>query len=252
MDKLAAKQVACENLGREWAIPTLWTGTNPFSIPTFASEIMIKARHGCNQFARIGAHLTIDKRDRILKRARGWKSRPYGVLLNEWAYRDVPRGVLAEPFVSDSDGLPPDYKVYVFGGQATHIQVHLDRLGKHRWVLHDRNWRRLVAGPDSPREPASLLAMLEAAETLAANNDFLRVDFYEIGNRPLFGEFCLYPGSGLDPFPALWIDEELGMLWSDAHRRAQHSPDRRTQKARESKAGTGARFGDTNSASVTT
>ena len=47
--------------------------------------------------------------------------------------------------------------------------------------------------------------------------DFLRVDFYEVDGRPLFGEFCLYPGSGLDPFSADWIDFELGGLWRAAY-----------------------------------
>ena len=61
--------------------------------------------------------------------------------------------------------------------------------------------------------------MLEAAETLAAGMDFVRVDFYEIGGKPLFGEFCLYPGSGLDPFAADWIDAEMGALWLAASAR---------------------------------
>lgn len=58
--------------------------------------------------------------------------------------------------------------------------------------------------------------MLAAAETLAGDMNFLRVDFYDIGGRPYFGEYCLYPGSGLDPFAADWIDLELGALWLSA------------------------------------
>ncbi len=58
--------------------------------------------------------------------------------------------------------------------------------------------------------------MLEAAEQLARGTDFLRVDFYEVDGQPLFGEFCLYPGSGLDPLAADWIDFELGSLWTRA------------------------------------
>ena len=61
--------------------------------------------------------------------------------------------------------------------------------------------------------------MLEAAERLAGNHDFLRVDFYEIDGRPLFGEFCLFPGSGLDPFDPMSIDERLGALWAAQHPR---------------------------------
>jgi hypothetical protein len=74
--------------------------------------------------------------------------------------------------------------------------------------------------------------MLAAAEHLARNTDFLRVDFYELAGQPVFGEFCLYPGSGLDPFPAPWIDFELGKLWLDAiaARTAISSPAPRNQE----------------------
>ena len=58
--------------------------------------------------------------------------------------------------------------------------------------------------------------MLSAAETLAAGHDFLRVDFFEIDGAPRFGEFCLYPGSGLDRFANERIDLELGRLWHNA------------------------------------
>ncbi len=55
--------------------------------------------------------------------------------------------------------------------------------------------------------------MIAASERLGAGHDFLRVDFYEVEGRPLFGEFCLFPGSGLDPFDPVSLDDELGRHW---------------------------------------
>ena len=52
----------------------------------------------------------------------------------------------------------------------------------------------------------------------------LRVDFYEVGGQPLFGEFCLFPGSGLDPFDPVSIDERLGALWAAQHPRQALAP----------------------------
>ena len=217
LDKRAAKLFAAERLGSEWIIPTIWSGLHlPASLP-FACPAILKARHGCNQYAVLERAPGKADWDRLRERSRRWTQRPYGIWLDEPAYRHIPRGLLAEPLLGDAGMLPIDYKVYVFGGRATHVQVHLDRAGEHRWILHDRNWRQLVPGPDRPPAPRSLAAMLDAAETLAAGlgfaQDFVRIDFYESRGRPLFGEFCLYPGSGLDPFAADWIDLELGRLW---------------------------------------
>lgn len=42
--------------------------------------------------------------------------------------------------------------------------------------------------------------MIAAAETLGRAFDFVRVDLYDLGVIPRFGEMTFYPGSGLDPF----------------------------------------------------
>lgn len=213
MDKVAAKRLAEAALGTEWVVPTLWSGkTLPDGMP-FPVPAILKARHGCNQNAVLCEAPSVAQWRRLQRRAQRWQRSPYGIWLDEWAYRDVPRGLIAEPLLGGKLPLPIDYKIYVFGGQATHVQVHLDRGGRHRWILHDRNWRPLVDATDRPVAPASLSAMLAAAETLANGKTFLRVDFYEVDGYPYFGEFCLYPGSGFDPFAADWIDLELGALW---------------------------------------
>ncbi len=213
MDKVAAKRIAGTALGPEWIIPTLWQGTAlPAEIP-FAVPAILKARHGCNQYRVLCDPPGARHWRRLQRLARRWQRAPYGIWLDEWAYRDVPRGLIVEPLLGKRLPLPIDYKIYVFGGEATHVQVHLDRAGRHRWILHDRAWRPLVPCADHPEAPASLSAMLDAAEVLAQGTAFLRVDFYEVDGRPYFGEFCLYPGSGFDPFAADWIDVELGDLW---------------------------------------
>jgi len=224
LDKLAAKNLAARMLGPEWTVPTLWSGETLPSVRPFACPAILKARHGCNQNRILRQPPGLHEWQALRRQTLKWTHQPYGLWLDEPAYSLVPRGLLAEPLLDAGTGtLPVDYKIYVFGGQAAYVQVHLDRGGAHRWILHDWNWRQLVPSPDHPPRPGSLPAMIEAAETLAAGMDFVRVDFYEIGGKPLFGEFCLYPGSGLDPFAADWIDAEMGALWLAAIER-RHQP----------------------------
>ena len=52
--------------------------------------------------------------------------------------------------------------------------------------------------------------MLAAARTLSAGYPFMRVDFYVVSGRLLFGEITLYPGGGFEPFLPLAFDEEVG------------------------------------------
>ncbi|HWT42887.1 MAG TPA: ATP-grasp fold amidoligase family protein [Sphingopyxis sp.] len=60
-------------------------------------------------------------------------------------------------------------------------------------MLHDHDWRQLVAASESTPPPPSLAAMLEAAEALAGDMAFVRIDFYDIAGKPYFGEFCFIP-----------------------------------------------------------
>ena len=215
-DKVAVKHIVEDILGKSWVIPTLWHGSALPDSPEWPVPFVLKSRHGCNQtmFFRNGANnWTLARR-----RAHAWLSASYGQWLDEWLYDHIPRGLLVEPFVGDGSNLPIDYKIYTFGGQATHIQVHLERERRHRWMLFDRNWTRVSAASadPNPSPPSSLPAMLDAAEALGNGFDFVRNDFYEVGGKPLFGEMTFYPGSGLDKFNPLSIDSMLGQHWLDA------------------------------------
>ena len=104
------------------------------------------------------------------------------------------------------------------GGRVEAVQVHLDRDGRHRGIVVDRRGRRVSrasADADPPR-PASLSAMIAAAEVLGAEFDFVRVDFYEVAGRPLFGEMTFYPGSGLYPLDPDGLDAAWGECWRRA------------------------------------
>lgn len=209
-DKVAMKAVVADRLGQDWVVPMLWSGA---ALPTnlrFDQPVVVKSRHGCNQAVVVCSDA---EWARALHHSRKWVAGFYGGWLDEWLYRHIPRGLLIEPFIGTAPNLPIDYKVYVFNGQATHVQGHVDRATRHRWALHDRDWRPLSeAGPVIAR-PSALSDMMAAAEELARGFDFVRVDFYQPARQPLFGEITFYPGSGLDPFDPPNLDFELGSLW---------------------------------------
>lgn len=210
-DKLYSKGLA-GHLG----VPTLWAGKDLPAEPPGPLPLMVKANHGCNQYRVVQTAADWATTRRIAPRWLRWQ---YGTLLEEWHYGAARRLILVEPFLPGAGAdLPNDYKVYVFGGRAEVVQLHVGRGRRHRWTQFDREWRPLSVDPIVAPPPANLAQMLAAAERLAGERDFLRVDFYEVGGRLWFGEFALFPGSGLDPFRPAALDERLGDLWSAARR----------------------------------
>lgn len=216
-DKLAAKAHVAARLGDDWVVPTLWHGGFLPKRPLWPAPFVVKSRHGSNQtrFWRTGGQDWVS----IRRATRLWMRAPYGGWLDEWGYAGIERGLLVEPFIGGGPALPIDYKLYVFGGRVEYIQVHLGRGERHRWLLFDRQWRCVsAAAVDRPAAPRSLPRMIAAAETLAEGFDFVRIDFYEFEESPLFGEMTFYPGSGLDPFAPVALDVVMGACWAEARR----------------------------------
>jgi hypothetical protein len=214
-DKLYAKSLASGLIGAQHVIPTLWHGTVlPVRAP-WTMPFIVKANHGCNQYVVVRSDADWQHARSL---APAWLPQAYGRWLDEWHYTMARRMLLVEPFIGETASLPLDYKVFVFGGVAQCIQVHLDRASDHRWVQFDRHWQRLSASTADAdmAPPHTLAAMLAAAEKIAGERDHLRVDFYEVGGMMYFGETCLFPGSGLDPFTPASLDAVLGRYWTRA------------------------------------
>jgi hypothetical protein len=210
-DKSYSKRLATRVLGKAFVVPTLWRGQSLPPYPAWPMPFIVKSNHGCGQWVAVR---DLEDYARARQLAPSWLRRGYGRWLDEHHYRGAARYLLVEPLVGPVDGLPLDYKVYVFNGRAAMVQVHEGRGGEHRWSQYDRGFSLLSNYRGSATRPSTLPIMLDAAERLGAGHDFIRVDFYEVEGQPQFGEFCLYPGSGLDPFDPVGLDDWLGLEWS--------------------------------------
>jgi hypothetical protein len=223
-DKVEAKKVVAASLGPEWVTPTLYAGA---TLPSRSDRnwpvpYVIKCNHGSggNHFVH-SADLDWGGIERSVARQ---LARRYGSRLAEWVYSQITPQVLVEPFIGTPD-VPPDYKIHLFGGKFAFTLVNWDRfaVGGVQRATFDRTWKRLpfamssdgdYKGDDAPKRPASYEEMIAGAETLAQGFPFARVDLYEIGGRPRFGEVTFYPLSGFLRMPRQH-DLEIGDLWPD-------------------------------------
>jgi hypothetical protein len=216
-DKLLVKAEVARVLGPEWVTPTLWHGTALPLSSTWPAPFVVKSRHGSNQTVFVRSP-DVDW-PALRHRTARWMSARYGVWLDEWLYGEIERGLLVEPFIGGAGALPIDYKLHVFAGRVAVVEVHLQRETAHRWLMLDRDWRPFDRHLDAPPRPRTLARMIEGAETLARDHDYVRVDLYEIAGNPRFGELTFYPGSGLHPIHPPSLDKTMGALWREARTR---------------------------------
>ena len=156
-------------------------------------------------------------RDWLFRQCERWISRPYR--WSEWAYRNMPRGVLVEELLLEDGKVAFDYKFFVFHGRARMIEVDLDRFDGHTRNLYTPDWERLeveyrVPGGIDVERPPALGEMIAIAEVLGAETDFVRVDLFCPGDRIVFGELTNYPLAGAGTFRPAQFDHELGKWWT--------------------------------------
>jgi hypothetical protein len=218
-DKILVKDFVRDRLGSEWVTPTLWHGEHlpPLEQRTWPIPFVAKANNGSSWNFFVRQQSDLDWK-RIESLTAEWQSRRYGAEWGEWLYGVIIPALLVEPFIGELCELPVDYKLWTFGGKVQMVQAATDRYSELKCTMFDTNWDRLpvkiAAYPSDPRpipKPLSLNRMIEAAEIFAEDLPFVRIDFYEVGNVPKFGEMSFYPGAGIDGFDPL--DFKLGKLW---------------------------------------
>lgn len=160
--------------------------------------------------------------DVIARIARGWLAQLYGQGPNrEWVYGRIPRRIIVEELVGGADGvIPEDYKFFVFHGRCAFVQVDTGRFGRRTQDFFRPDWRHLPlsGGPPwarpQPAIPARIPEMIEVAERLGADTDFVRVDLYNAEGRVVFGELTSFPAGGDSSFDPESFNYEFGRPWT--------------------------------------
>jgi len=224
-DKLAVREFVRSRVGDEVLTRIYYSGDRPDRIDFAAlpSRFVLKGTHGSGPELRA---LVWDK-SAFSKKALcdlGWRMlrRRCGLEVNEWWYTEIPSRLMIEEMLLEGGAIPPDYKFYVFAGQALYVQV-ID--GRHSDTPHsrfyDRHWRAQPFMREGSGEaldfeqPPNLSEMVSVAEALGAGSEFVRVDLYSVGQRIVFGELTLAPGAGWVPFRPAAYDIVLGGHWPD-------------------------------------
>lgn len=210
VDKFAVRAFVEEKIGSQFlnTFYGVFDDVNEIKFDEFPEKFVIKATHtsGHNLIVRDKNKLNLDKTKKLLKK---WlKINQYYRIGQEWAYKDVKPRIIIEKYLEQIDQKSlTDFKFYCFDGKAKFIDIHTDREDEHKQGSFDLNFERLPFGVsrfkqiyESPEKPVNLKEMIECAEVLSEKLPFVRVDFYAIEGKTIFGEMTFYPSDGRKKF----------------------------------------------------
>lgn len=233
VDKYKVRAYIAEQLGEEYLIPLLGVWDNPDDIDFDAlpDQFVLK----CNHNSGLGMCICKDKSKldikKVKKELRKGLQEDYYMKWREWPYKDVPRKIIAEKFMSNSAKINTinnvyevsendlnDYKFMCFDGQVYCSFVCSERFNGDglKVTFFDKDWNVLPFERHYPksrktiRKPENYDKMIAFSEKLSKDIPFVRTDFYEINGNLYFGELTFFPGSGFEEFTPESADEELG------------------------------------------
>lgn len=219
-DRTRVRDYVAQKAGEQYLIPLVdvFDELTPEIWKNLPNQFVLKANHGCGMLKIVRDKKTNDF-ENIHRLTETWKNTDYYKFGREWAYKDIPRTLVAEDLILNSDGsIPRDYKFFCFHGRVEIIQVDVNRFGDQKQALLNREFKPLEAERRFPKyegtlkKPLLLNEAIRVAELLSADFNFIRVDLYLVKNRIYFGELTNYPGNGFISFKPEKMEYELGDL----------------------------------------
>ncbi len=224
-DKYEAKNYVAERIGKQYIIPTIgvWDKAEDIEWDKLPNQFVLKCNHDSGGLVICKDKTKLDKEAAIQKLSKCLKCNYYKVE-REWPYKDMKRRIIAEEYVEPKTGKKdlPDYKFFCFDGKVKFMFIGTDRQTpgeevKFDFFDSDFTYLPVRQGHDhaktTPSKPACFEEMIKVAESLSRGLPHVRVDFYEVDGKVLFGELTLYHFGGLVPFePKEWDDRFGEML----------------------------------------
>ena len=214
VDKYEVKKIVADRIGEKYIIPVLgiWDKFEEIDFDKLPNQFVLKCTHDsggiviCKDKSEFNKEMARKKLNSSLRTNHFYHGR-------EWPYKNVKPRIMAEKYMEDSSGELRDYKLMMFNGKHKCSFVCTERHEREglKVTFFDTEWNEMPFERHYPRsrkkipKPESYEEMIACAGILSRSIPFVRIDFYEIGNKPYFGEITFYPGSGMEEFnPESW------------------------------------------------
>ena len=211
VDKYEVRPYVEEKIGAQYLneLYAVYDDANQVNFDILPNKFVVKANHTNSDNLIVTDKDSLDKQ-KAIKRFKKWLGKnQYYRKGQEWAYKDVKPKLVIEKFLKEKDkNTLVDYKFYCFNGVPKFIDVHIDREEDHKQGCFDLEFNLLPFGKSKSyksissdiEKPSNLEEMVKLSEILADKFPFVRVDFYSVNGKSIFGEMTFYPSDARKSF----------------------------------------------------
>lgn len=219
-DKAEVKSYVAGRIGAEHLVPTLgvWDSPEEIDWDGLPESFVLKCTHDSGSTVICRDKASFDRAAACRKLEAALRVNFYR-RMREWVYKGLKPRIIAERFL---EGEIRDYKFFCFDGVPRLMFVATDRFRsgeETKFDFFDMEWNHLdirnghpnAAVP--PERPACFEEMKRLAAELSEGIPQVRVDFYEVGGKVLFGEYTFYHWGGFMPFEPDSADLMMGEMF---------------------------------------
>ena len=221
-DKYEVRSYVKEKISEEYLVPLLgvYDDFDNINFDDLPDKFVIKCNHGSGYNIIVNDKASFDQ-NAARKKINKWLREDYGSIYGEIHYSDIKPRIIIEKYIGDINGNINDYKIWCFNGKAQFLYVAINSTPDQidAISLYDLDFKKLPIkyGKYNSVEvnlstPNKLKEMVNIAESLSKEFKFVRVDFYNIGEKLFFSEMTFTPSGGYLNFqPDEW-NIKLGNL----------------------------------------
>lgn len=223
-DKYAVREYL-KNKGYEYLLNELigvWDNIKDFNPKTLPDRFVLKASHASGT----AWSLIVKNKSKINWTSyrpifKQWLKQGIGWLGREWHYNMMKPRIICEKYLEDETGELRDYKFHCFNGEPKMISIFTGRFTNKGEYCHDLEGNLLPYTPEAIEAlnnnpsfrlplPEKFDEMKKISEDLSKPFPMVRVDFYEINGKIIFGELTFFDGSGFDKSYTADAQREIG------------------------------------------
>lgn len=219
-DKYEVRHFVEERIGKQYLneLYAVYDSIDDVKIKELPESFVLKATHGTGDNIICDNKMEVDW-DSVFKMMKKWLKRNIYWSTREWVYKDIKPRIICEKNLSDENNKPPyDYKIFCFNGEPKLIQIDIDRFSDHKQAFYDTSWNLLNIQIGSVnnykgikiKKPNTLEKMLELSSVLSNDFPHVRVDFYNLKDRIVFGELTFFHQNGLAKFNPPDFERKMG------------------------------------------
>ena len=194
-----------------------WDKFDDINFDDFPEKFVLKANHGCKYNYIVYDKNEFNQADARNKFAK-WMKENFAWNSLELHYKNIPKKIIAEEYLENSDKNLNDYKIFCFDGKPKYIMYVTDRMESIKSAFYDLDWNLMPFVFNFPQytgkveRPAQLEEMIRLAGILAEGFPHVRVDFYALNDGSIkFGEMTFTTSSGF----CRWEPKEYNRILGD-------------------------------------